>query len=457
MAFHAVVLHQMKKYEENGASRKRRYLNTALDKCDRAKRRATDPRKSDAGYEELKEEFDRLLIRPQLARNQLEKDRVDAHRIGLIGRVASNTGTAEQMKSFEKLLREMEFFELAKEQLEKLVEHQAVEKADRLYLALARVLVEQKPLPPQGPVLLRGDVLGAGRSSTPQSPSPEEVERDRSWHPIATGTATTSEIRVFRHKLLTDSEFVEAVFLARETCASKAPSEFEVNMMLRLDQQQQACREFLDAIQNEAVSKVGGNPDVQRAVSRQEITSGRSDRGPTGLGRGASLVQAHALPAGWEMAFIEMLANRGSSDEMERLFHHKFSTEKDFQQLVLAHDRRYRSTTLTGGYEKAVALRVVGTRGSTELLNLFGDTASDGYRLGLLDQLMRAKTARTRNIITVTMPSRPDGSPWIVRCGQRLDVPLPQTMAAASASARGRASGTRGNRPGKSMNKSQRR
>ncbi|ERF73229.1 hypothetical protein EPUS_03070 [Endocarpon pusillum Z07020] len=462
MAFHAAVLHQMKEYEEKGASRKRRYLNTALDKCDRAKRRATDPRKSRAEFEKLRDEFDRLSTRPQLMRNQLEKDRIDAYRIGLIGQVASNTGTAEQMKSFEKLLRETEFHELARKQLEELVEHQAIEKADRLYLALARVLVEQKPLPPQGPVLLRGDVPGAGRSSTSQSPSPEEVERDRSWHSVATGTATSNEIRAFRHNLLTSSEFVEAVFLARETCASRAPSEFEVNLMLRLDQQKQAAGELIDAIQMEAVSKVGGNPDIRQAVSPEEITSGRRDRDPTGPSRGGSLIQArellaHALPPGWAMTFIEMIANRRSSVEMERLFHHKFRTERNFQQLVLAYDKRYRSTTLTAGYEKAVALRVVGTMGSTELLDLFGDNGSDRRRLVLLEQLLRVRPPRSRNIITVTMPPRPDGSPWIVRGGQRPDAPLPQTMTAASASGRGPASGARGNRPGKSTNKPQRR
>lgn len=459
MAFHAAVLDQMKKYEQQGASRKRRYLSTALDKCDKAKRRATDPRKSRAQFEDLANKFDRLYTRPQVTQSQIEKNRVEAHRIDLIGHVAGNTSTAEQMRSFHRLLGEVGFSQMAKEQLHQFAQNQAVEKADRLYLALTRVLVEQIPLPPRGPALLRGDVLGAGQSSIPQSPSPEEVVRDRKWHPIATGTATTNEARLFRHEMLSNREFVDAVFLARKTCASMAPSEFEVNMMLRLDQALSSAMELLNAIHNEAFSKVGGDPTTHLSEFSEDNMSGRNDRGPAGLGRRASLASSHVLPVGWALTFIEMVANRRTSDEMDRLFHHKFKTEDDFQQMVLAQERRYRFTKLTAGYEKAMVLRYLGPRGSEELSNLFGGDQQERARLELLEHLLIARDVKTRNIITVTMPSRPDGSPWIVRGagGQSPDATLPQTTAAASASARAPASGTSGSLPKNSTKKPKRR
>ncbi len=164
---------------------------------------------------------------------------------------------------------------------------------------------------------------------------------------------------------------------------------------------------------------------------------------------------------GWAVTFIEMVANHRTTDEMDQLFHHKFSTERDFQQMVLAREKGYRSTKLTAGYEKALAMRLSGAQGSQELLSLFGDDYGDGECLVVLEHLLMVKDAKTKNIITLTMPSGPDGTPWIVRgaSGQRPDATLPQTTAAASASASARApaSGTSGNRARKSTKKTKRR
>jgi hypothetical protein len=391
--FHGDVLNRMKKYDEEGFQRKRRYLNTALNKCDQAKRRSTDPRKEKANMEDLKDAFNRVLDRSLLTRDQLEADRVARFRIDLISCVASNTATTDQMQSFEKILqREIDFRQQARGQLRKYVEQKAEEDADRLYSALARVLVERKPLPPHGPVLIRGEVLGAGsRYGSSAGPSAEEMERDWKWHPIATGTATDDETRIFQHEILTNKDFLDAVQIACHLYESHA-SEWEQGMYTRLMDALKQCSNVYKAIRTEAMSNVGGDPNaepsggsVPGANSSPGVAFGRGDQAPRDLARGASSSQSPALPAEWTAIFIDIIANRMALQAMLRLFQHKFQTENAFQHQVVTQFRKCCSLKSTSGYEKAVYLRFVALSGSPQSRHLFH--RGDDDRLEQMRQL----------------------------------------------------------------------
>jgi hypothetical protein len=392
-AFHRDVLDRMRKYDEEGFRRKRRYLNAALNKCDQAKRRSTDPRKDNAIMEDLKDDFNRVLDRSLLTRDQLEAHRKARFRIDLISLVASNTATADQIQSFEKMLRrEIDFQQQARGQLRKYVEKNAEEDADRLYFALARVLVEQKPLPPHGPVLIRGEVLGAGsRYGSSAGPSAEEMARDLRWHPIATGTATADETRIFQYEALTNKDFRDAVQTACRLYVSQA-SEWEQGMYRRLVDALGQCWHLYKAIRTGAISKVGGHPNaepsggsVPATKSSPGVAFRRGDQAPRDLARGDSSFQSPILPAEWTTIFIDIIANRMASGEMLRLFQHKFQTENSFQQKVVTRFRMYCLLNSTSGYEKAVHLRFGAMSGSPQSGHLFHH--GDGDRLEQMRQL----------------------------------------------------------------------
>jgi hypothetical protein len=411
----------MKKYDEEGFQRKRRYLNAALNKCDQAKRRSTDPRKENANMEDLKDDFNRVLDRSLLTRDQLEADRKARFRIDLISRVASNTATADQIQSFEKMLRrEIDFQQQARGQLRKYVKQKAEEEADRLYFALARVLVEQKPLPPHGPVLIRGEVLGAGsRYGSSAGPSAEEMARDLRWHPIATGTATADETRIFQYEALTNKDFLDAVQTACQLYESQA-SEWEQGMYKRLMDALEQCSHLYKTIRTEAISKVGGDPNAEPSGgyvpgtnSSPGVAFGRGDQAPRDLARGDSSSQSPTLPAEWTAIFIDIIANRLAPQEMLRLFQHKFQTENAFQLKVVTRFGMYCMLKSTSGYEKAVHLRFGAMSGSPQLRHLFQHGDDDRLehmrqlcldRQGRLDHgshLMPSASASTGPVSTV--------------------------------------------------------
>jgi hypothetical protein len=105
--------------------------------------------------DDLKSDFDRILG-STLTQEQIESERAARYRMDSISRVASNTATADQIQSFEKKLRsDMDFQRETREQLKTYGEQRSKndEEAERLYLALGRVLVREKRLPPHGPPL----------------------------------------------------------------------------------------------------------------------------------------------------------------------------------------------------------------------------------------------------------------------------------------------------------------
>lgn len=400
----------MKKCDDEGLSCRRRYLEKALDKCDETKRRATDPRESEAGMDDLRNNFNRILG-SQVTQDQLDAERTARHEIDLIRRVASNIATADQMQSFEKRLRQgKRFQEEARKQLRMYRDQKVEEERDRLYFALGRVLIEERPLPPRGPVLLRADVLGAGNNPDPGAGLPggvsaEEMARDYAWHPIVTGTDTVEERRTFRTKMLTSVDFYDAVSLARYLYGEQV-SEFERNALKRLDSAIQETASLWVAIQTEAVSQLGGHPitrpsgastsgaSTSRVGASGGSASGRSDQARRDAERGASVARPTSFPAEWTITFIEMIANTRDSDEMVQLYRNKFDVDKEFHKQVLRQDKIYRQSKSMAGYEKSLSLRAkLGWRGSSERLRDF--EANDDGRLALTRQLVMDRQRQT--------------------------------------------------------------
>lgn len=403
----------------------------------------TAPRTVEGFPEDTQDDLTRTVARSKLNPDHVGSERAAAYRIA---EVARNTATADRMGSFEKLLRSDEDFQQqAHAQLRELVaqneEEETEDKAEeveRLYFALGRVLVEEKRLPPHGPVLLRGDVLGAGKRPK-LLPSAEDKARDRKWHPIAKGTATTEETRHFQYEFLTNHNFINAVDFAGRLCLSESDLilNFERDMGTRLQRAMEPAVNLSHAIQAEAVSKVGGRPlqgepgasgasTSGGSVSGGNVSGGSTSGGSASGGRdrarrdpvgGASPAQSNALPAGWTVTFVDMIATRTVTKEMIELFQHKFETEKDFQQQVVAQDRKYRSSKSIAGYAKAVWLRTVTSRCSDERQNLLAVDTVEGRPLQRMLELLTDMEDKSGSVkgLTVSMPPRPDGTVLVLR------------------------------------------
>ncbi len=130
------------------------------------------------------------------------------------------------------------------------------------------------------------------------------------------------------------------------------------------------------------------------------------------------------------MTFIDMITNRRDTKEMTELFQHKFETEKDFQQQVVAQDRKYRSSKSIAGYAKAVWLRQVTSRCSDERKYLLAiDTVAESRRLHRMHELLTDMEDKSRSVkfLTVSMPRRPDGTALVI--GNSDDASLEATAA----------------------------
>ncbi len=259
-------------------------MNKAYKECDEGKRRLTAPRTVEGLSEDTQDDLTRTLARSKLTPDHVGSARAAAY---LIAEVARNTATADRMGSFERLLRSDEDFQQqAHAQLRKLVaqneEEETEDKAEeveRLYFALGRVLVEERRLPPHDPVLMRGDVLGAGKRQF--LPYHEDRARDEKWHPIAKGTATTEETRHFQYEFLTNENFFDAVHFAGRLCLSESDLflNSERDMGTRLQRAMQSALNLFHAIQAEAVGKVVGRPLQGEPGASGASTSGGSVSG----------------------------------------------------------------------------------------------------------------------------------------------------------------------------------
>lgn len=371
-AFRQAVFDRIKSYRGQGFSKWSRSLHTIVKECYQHQKESVDPSASEASLERLNIHDNRPLNTSQpmqgqtgsgepspsqailellnigdnrpLTASQLTQDqppperRHPAYRHELMGRVASNRASADDLLEFEKLIRrDIVFPEQAREQLRLFAKSEATEEADRLYFALAHVLVEEKPLPLRDPLLPRREAMA-------------EYEK---WYPIATGKHTNQYLRTFVQEMLTNKGFVRAVTFACERYRSRG-SASERGMSVRLEHARQYAQDLRGEIQATAIREIQSD---HAARGPGESASGTTDQARRNPARGTSPVRSSGLHSWWTVILIEMLATENATQEMLRLYQHKFKTETAFRQLVLRHDREYRSSRSTAGYEKAMRLR----------------------------------------------------------------------------------------------------